>query len=356
MKYINSFLIKTSFVFVICILLFSCKESTPINTKDETILYPLENNKTYYNDTITIYGECLGKPDSSNYVVFNDTLKILSFDCIVWTESKISIQIPKLSGETTLYVVINNNKIEINPQTYYIYLDIAPLPPFDIAKVNAGNFLMGSNFGFSDELPIHKVYISHDLFVSTTEINQRIYKLTMDTNNSIIIDDNLPAYNISWLDAIKFCNKISELYSLTPSYVITQDDYVAWDTTANGWRLPTEAEWEYIAQTDTNVNLSEFAWYSTNSGLKPQPCGKLKSNKNGLYDCLGNVAEWCWDYYDENYYSISPEINPKGSINKTTRIARGACCTDGKTFVRIHKRNNQNNGTFIGIRIVRNDK
>lgn len=342
------------FIYSIFILFISCSESLPIDTTGETKIYNIDNNNTFYSDTILIYGEYLGQPDSSNYVVFNDTLKILSFDCIQWTESKISIRIPKLSGEATLYVVINNKKIEVAPKTYYINLNISPLPPFKIVKIDAGSFNMGSNFGFLDELPIHNVNINHSFLVSTTEISQRIYSLTMDTNTALVIDDDLPIYNISWLEAIKFCNRISEFYNLKPAYIITQDNYVAWDTLANGWRLPTEAEWEFCAQMDPTANINEYAWYSSNSGLTPKPCGLLKPNNNGLYDCIGNVAEWCWDYYDANYYNISPTINPKGSLTGTTRVNRGSCCIDGKANIRVQKRNSQSTNTFIGIRLVRN--
>jgi len=191
-----------------------------------------------------------------------------------------------------------------------------------------------------------------------TEVNQRIYNLVIseEENPSLIKSNELPVYNISWIEAVKFCNEISKLLSLQPAYEITQDNYVLWDTTANGWRLPTEAEWEFFAQIDTNnFDLKENAWFSTNSGLRPQECAILKPNIAGLYDCLGNVNEWCWDLYDANYYSVSPLVNPKGAKTGTNRVMRGGCCNDGKAFVRIQKRSTTEPMPFVGMRLVRNE-
>ncbi len=346
-----------SLLVFLSLFFFSCSESKPIDISGITKIYPIENKNTYYDDTLTIYGEFLGSPQDSSYVIFNDTLKILSSDCLGWTESKISIKVPQLPTNSTCYVVIKGEKINISAETYYFNVLVQPLPPFSKSTVESGSFLMGGNFGFSDELPTHKVSITNKLEVSSTEINQRIYRLAMDENPSEVLLDELPVYNISWIEAIKFCNKISEIYSLQAAYKIMQNNYVSWDTTANGWRLPTEAEWEYISQIDTNnFNLNEYAWYSYNSGLHPQPCGKLKSTRNNIYDLLGNVSEWCWDYYDENYYKYSPEINPKGPIDGKERVARGGSCYDGKAFVRIQKRKNPSAINFIGVRLVRTIK
>ncbi len=349
---------KQSILCLFIILLVACSESKPVDTTGITQIYPLENPNTYYSDTLTIYGQFLGKADTTSYLVFNDTLKISSLDCLHWTESKISVIVPKLPKSSTLYVVVNEAKINITKETYYIELNVEPLPEIQTVIVKSGTFEMGGTFGFQDELPVHNVTISKDLLVMATEVNQRIYNLVIseEDNPSLIKSNELPVYNISWIDAVKFCNEISKLLSLQPPYEITQDNYVLWDTTANGWRLPTEAEWEFFAQIDTNnFDLKENAWFATNSGLRPQECARLKPNIAGLYDCLGNVNEWCWDLYDANYYSVSPLVNPKGAKTGTNRVMRGGCCNDGKAFVRIQKRSTTEPMPFVGMRLVRNE-
>lgn len=342
-------------IFVFAIMtLAACSESKPVDTSGEPKIYPIENNNTYYSDTLTVWGEHLGAAQDSSYVVINDTLRIKSANCIKWTESKIMLLVPQLPYNSTLYVVIDGKKNYIDATTYYMQLNVEPLPGFEQVLIAHGTYKMGGNFGFADELPIHDVTLTHDLMVASCETSQRIYGLVMNNNPSLFKDNMLPVHNIIWLDAVKFCNAISELYSLKPAYTISGAN-VSWDMEANGWRLPTEAEWEYISQVDTaqGFNLDDYAWHSVNSGLQPHFSAQKLPNIHGLYDVLGNVSEWCWDYYQANYYSISPLVNPKGPQNGIERVMRGGSCDDGKAFVRVQKRKASAN-KYAGIRLVRN--
>ncbi len=170
-----------------------------------------------------------------------------------------------------------------------------------------------------------------------------------------------PLVNVSWYDATEYCNWLSEANGLSKVYAIDKDkkdpnnkydnDRLKWlvteDHTANGYRLPTEAEWEYAArgrgrrpgdQFAGSDKLDEVGWYNGNSGSQTHPVAKKKPNELGLYDMSGNVREWCWDWHDSGYYEKSKNSkDPKGPDSGAYRVLRGgswyvvpadACCAN----------------------------
>ena len=229
-------------------------------------------------------------------------------------------------------------------------------------RVEGGTFSMGSGNGDNDERPIHTVQIG-SFYISKTEVTQREYQQIMGNNPSSFKGDNLPVDSVSWFDAITYCNKLSQLEGLTPAYRGSRNA-ISCDFSANGYRLPTEAEWEFAARGGSRENLAHeyaggnrvdsVAWHSGNSGKKTHPVATKTPNALGLYDMSGNVLEWCWDWYGN--YSAASQVDPRGLSMSTLRVCRGGSYNDGTAEQRIA---NRDNGTpasrynNLGFRVVR---
>ena len=177
--------------------------------------------------------------------------------------------------------------------------------------IPAGSYLMGATpddtDAYNDEKPQHKVTITRPFYLGVYEVTQYEYRQVMNDNPSHFKDSELlPVESVSWLDAVKFCNKLSERERRTPYYKI--EDKTVTILGGNGYRLPTEAEWEYACRAPQGAgtatkhpfggigaDLSGYAWFEGNSGAKTHSVGQLKPNRWGLYDMQGNVSEWCQD-------------------------------------------------------------
>ena len=197
-------------------------------------------------------------------------------------------------------------------------------------RIEPGTFLMGST-AVEHEKPPHLVEITRPFFLGAREVTQRQYLEVMGVNPSHFKgSDDLPVEQVSWFDAVGFCNKLSEKEGRTPCYRISVQDVTV--VAGNGYRLPTEAEWEYCCRAgsttrfpfgDNDADLGEFAWFVGNSKSQTHPVGRLRPNRWSLYDMLGNVAEWCQDGYDAGYYATSPRADPPGPSGAPYRVFRG---------------------------------
>lgn len=162
-------------------------------------------------------------------------------------------------------------------------------------------------------------------------VTQELYASLKHTveNAASSSEGRIPMVNVSWFDAIRFCNAMSQQAGLSESYCIHEDGQtVRWKREANGYRLPTEAEWQYACKAGTAGyrygELDDIGWYAQNSNGKPQPVGQKEPNAWGLYDMLGNVWEWCWDLYDEEVYG-SYRIFRGGSWAEEARGCGATC-------------------------------
>jgi formylglycine-generating enzyme required for sulfatase activity len=226
-----------------------------------------------------------------------------------------------------------------------------------LIRIPSGILEMGSNKGGDDEVPVHKVQMK-SFYIAETEITQKTYYEVMKENPSQNgKDENCPVDTISWMDAILFCNKLSLIEGLKPVYQVNENGQGYYDMGNNGYRLLTEAEWEYCAKMDKGYiknKLDDIAWYSNNANGITHPVGQKKPNAYGVYDLLGNISEWCWDEYKESY----KPMNKKNQNDKydTRTVYRGGCYISLPMFLTTTKRYftqlyfKQKN---IGIRVAR---
>jgi formylglycine-generating enzyme required for sulfatase activity len=211
------------------------------------------------------------------------------------------------------------------------------------------------------EKPIHTVTVS-SFSISKYEVTQKEWQEIMGTNPSFFKGDNLPVERVSWYDAIEYCNKRSLKEGLTPAYHGSGDN-ITCDWNANGYRLPTEAEWEFaakgggkdylITQYSGSNSVDAVAWYDANSERRTHPVGTKAANSLGIHDMSGNVWEWCWDW--DGRYSSSFQIDPRGPATGVSRIVRGGSWDFGASLTSsvARARNKPNDSTDMGIRLVR---
>jgi formylglycine-generating enzyme required for sulfatase activity len=234
--------------------------------------------------------------------------------------------------------------------------------PANMVLVPAGTFTMGSPSSeanrSSHETP-YSVTISKAFYMGTYEVTHKEWVAVMGSNPSNWKGDNLPVETVSWYNAVEYCNKLSKKEGLTPAYTISGTD-VTWNMGANGYRLPTEAEWEYACRAETTTPYSRGSsvdnggWYSSNSGSKTHEVGEKQANAWGIYDMHGNVWEWCWSWYGS--YAKGSQTDPTGAASGTSRVVRGGSWYSNTRFLRSASRLDytpNSRRSFLGFRVVR---
>jgi acetoin utilization deacetylase AcuC-like enzyme/formylglycine-generating enzyme required for sulfatase activity len=251
--------------------------------------------------------------------------------------------------------------------------EMAPAPPavrsksgIDMVLVPAGWFQMGSTRGKPDETPVRRVWVGAFL-MDVHEVTQEDYGKLVLGNPSHFKGPRRPMEQISWAKAARYCNERSRAEGLEPCY---DESTAECNFDADGYRLPTEAEWEYAcragAETDyafgsDPARLRDYAWFAANAAKTTHPVCEKKPNAWGLYDMHGNVAEWCNDVFDPNYYKAGPEVNPRGPASGKLYVLRGGAWDSSAPACRSSCRAGENPGfqdacfalDAIGFRCVR---
>jgi formylglycine-generating enzyme required for sulfatase activity len=269
----------------------------------------------------------------------------------------------------------------------------------DLVKITGGTFQMGDSYGdgSNDEKPVHTVSVS-TFYMGKKEVTFDEYDAYCDATGTTKPDDvnwgrgQRPVINVNWYDAVEYCNWRSRKERLTSVYTIdktnkdpnnqntsdTQKWTVSVNWNANGYRLPTEAEWEYAAREggkkvrfgngkDTadpsEINFDASAAYKKEYSVvgeyrqKTVPAGSFSPNRLGLYDMSGNVWEWCYDWYDKGYYGQGNGAdNPKGATGGKSRCVRGGSWADDPSNCRAAFRVDGDpivRSLTVGFRVVR---
>ncbi len=247
--------------------------------------------------------------------------------------------------------------------------EIAAARP-DMVYVEGGAFTMGDTFdeGHIIEKPARRVTVG-SFYIGKYEVIFSEYDAFCQSVGRQKPDDrgwgrgNRPVINVSWFDAVAYCNWRSGIDGLRPAYVVNGMN-VACDFTANGYRLPTEAEWEYAAKGGKigrgykhsgSDDPDAVAWHSNNSSGITHPVGQKRPNELGLYDMNGNVLEWCWDWFDT--YAEAGTKNPSGPAAGSCRVIRGGGYDNyGRWYLHTSSRYNYPPGVISpdqGFRLVR---
>lgn len=243
--------------------------------------------------------------------------------------------------------------------------------------VSGGSFQMGLT---KRSKATHTVTLD-SFYIGKHEVTQKEWLKVMSSNPSLHSDDiSCPVENITWYDVLVFCNRLSLEENLEPCYTINgsqnpdswgnipegQDS--VWDSascnwSAKGYRMATEAEWEFVARGGRHSagykysgsdSIDIVAWYIPNSNAKTHPAEMKSSNELGLYDLSGNVWEWCWDWY--GHYSTTPQTNPHGVSTGYNRVLRGGSFANNSYHCEVGVRDNHTpnyKSSHLGIRLVR---
>ncbi len=266
-------------------------------------------------------------------------------------------------------------KIYITFLAIFISFNLFSQKKIKMVLINGGTFEMGSDSKqFKDETPKHTVKLD-TFYIAQYEMSFDEYKAFCKVAgfSDPYGEEGFPVANITWERAVMMCNWLSRRDGFDKAYHIVRDDKAGiFEVTCNfnsdGYRLPTEAEWEYAAKGGDRSKGFVFsgsnspysvAWFSENYKGEEHKSGELLPNEAGIYDMSGNVAEWCWDLYDATYYMHSDSINPKGPDVGENRVFRGGTRRDKMEHLFITRRSYlepKKKNMYLGFRVVRSKK
>ncbi len=240
-----------------------------------------------------------------------------------------------------------------------------------MVSLPGGEFTMGSAQGNPDEAPPHKVRLSPFLMDKFEVTHEMFVKAQLPDPSRWQDHSRKPVERVRWGDAKRYCNERSLLEGLKPCYNEKTPDWDC-DYAATGYRLPTEAEWEYACRAGAEGpydfgapdKLRQYAWFKDTAAQQTHPVGQKKPNRWGLCDLYGNVSEWCEDVYSPSYYQQSPAADPTGPPNPgrdVRRVIRGGSWRSSADLCRATARQGEKTGDtdacfstdYCGFRCVR---
>ncbi len=287
------------------------------------------------DDEVSIYGENFGNSRGNSFVEFGD-IKVQNGDYLEWTDERIKVTAPYGIESGKLYVTVQGEKSNGFDYTLVeTHLEMVLVPK--------GTFTMGEEDGGEwGESVQHEATITYNYYISKTEVTQAQWKKIFGevSNPSKHVGSNRPVDQVTWFRALKFCNELSKSEGFEPCYTINGEEHahqVECDFSANGYRLPTEAEWEYACRAGTTGkyggtgNIEEMGWTVNDFKDHTQPVARKQPNDWGIYDMHGNVSEWVWDGYDDTFYQNSPKEDPINDAASDFQevVIRGGSYNDG---------------------------
>jgi formylglycine-generating enzyme required for sulfatase activity len=328
--------------------------------------------------TCTAAGEDTGTCTRNEAHTDTRRVDALGHDWGAWMET--IIPAPATPGEETRLCARDQSYTEKRTRSF-----------MEMEQIPGGRFTMGSSASQdgANAGPQHTVTLT-GFSIGRYEVTQEQYKTIMETNPSYFTDPaegesqkRRPVERVSWYDALVFCNRLSMATGLTPAYRINgstnlnswgevptsarHENYETWNAVeivsgSTGYRLPTEAQWEYVCRAgtatayNTGATISDnTGWYTSNSKSMTHEVGKKPANVWNLYDMHGNVQEWCWDWYGT--YSSAAQTDPAGPVSGTSRVVRGGAWNSPASSLRSVVREQQNPpfGRYsnFGFRVVR---
>ncbi len=312
---------------------------------------------------LDITGKNFGANQGVNSSLYFGGNKLSRAKIMSWVDKKITIQIPDtVAGMYEIYVSVEG--LESNRMNITVY-DYTKTYLIETVLITAGTFMMGTDEEDLWASPKHQVTLTRDFYMSKYEITQEKYQEVAITWTDPLPADRgpqKPSNVTKWINIVKWCNDASVKDGLQSCYTINGED-VTCDFTKNGYRLPTEAEWEYACRAGTTGdlnytgNIEDYAWVKSNAGLGLNDVGQKLPNDWGLYDMYGNAAEWCWDWLGE--FSDSPETDPKGpnDFEGNGKVLRGGSILSTGEEIKSWSRldvHPDNQNREIGFRVVRN--